>query len=267
VAQVLDWLGLAASKWLRACPSRRGQFPFHLFLGGRPIYVVYVNASGSNVLHKYYDDGWGPSWEDVEDLGGNVTFVTSTSRSPDRLDFVGRSGDSYVYKAWIHGEWLPGGKHWQTFGGDFASDPAITSWGPGRLDVVGITKDGYLEHRYWQHGLSTWEILGEGPFHGTPRITSWGEDRLDIWALGEDGELNHLFWDGTQYQGWESLGGKFTEIPQVVHWEAGKIDIIGKDGDVFVLKNFDGFNWNGWNSLAKPFASEPVVLAKRGSSK
>ncbi|CAI6100486.1 unnamed protein product [Clonostachys chloroleuca] len=228
--------------------------------------IVYVNASGSNVLHKYYDGGWGPSWEDVEDLGGNVTFVTSTSRSPDRLDLVGRSGDSYVYKAWIHGGWLPGGKNWQTFGGDFGSDPAITSWGPGRLDVVGITKDGYLEHRYWQHGLSKWGILGEGPFHGTPRITSWGEDRLDIWALGEDGELNHLFWDGTQYQGWENLGGKFTETPQVVHWEAGKIDIIGKDGDTFVLKNFDGFNWNGWYNLATSFASEPVVLAKRGEN-
>ncbi|CAH0053499.1 unnamed protein product [Clonostachys solani] len=227
--------------------------------------VVYVNASGSNVLHKYFDGGWGPSWEGVDDLGGNVTFVTSTSWGPGRLDLVGRSGDSYVFKAWSGG-WHPGDKEWETFGGEFSSDPAISSWGPGRLDVVGISKNGALEHLYWQHGLSNWEVLGEGPFHGTPRITSWGENRLDIWALGEGGELNHLFWDGTQYQDWESLGGKFTEIPQVVHWEAGKIDIIGRDGDTFVLKNFDGFNWNGWYDLATSFASEPVVLAKRGEN-
>lgn len=147
------------------------------------------------------------------------------------------------------------------------------SWDVGRLDIIGISEDATLQHKYYQDGWSEWEKLGEGPFIGNPVATSWGPNRLDIWAIDANGELNHLYWDGSQWSTWENLGGEFTDTPKVVHWNESKIDIVGKglDDNTFHLKGFDGSQWNpsetGWYDLAGPFESEPGLLAKNGSSK
>ncbi|KAI9148303.1 N-terminal binuclear Zn cluster-containing protein [Paramyrothecium foliicola] len=234
--------------------------------------LVYVNASGSNVLHKFFGGGqWGPSFDDVEDLGGDVISLTSGSWGENRLDIVARSHGSFVHKAWTGTEWYPDGKKWEDFGGDFSSNPAIGSWGPGRLDVVGISsKNGSILHKFWHEGWSEWENLGGGPFFGNPRVTSWGPGRFDIWAIDQSGELNHLFWDGTKYHGWSKLGGKFEETPQVDHWNATHIDILGKTGDVYHIKGYDGSQWNpsadGWYDLAKSFSSEPSLVARKGTN-
>jgi hypothetical protein len=235
--------------------------------------IVYVNASGSNVLHKSYGGGaWHPSWEGVEDLGGEVeaSSLASISWGENRLDLVAKSNNSFVHKAWTGTEWFPSTEKWEDFGGSFASSPAVASWGPGRLDIVGISKEGSVLHKFWHEGWSKWEDLGGGPFIGTPRITSWGPGRFDIWALDEKKELNHLYWDGSQYQGWESLGGSFEETPQIVHWNATKIDIVGKEDETYRLKNYDGSQWNpssdDWYSLATDLWSEPSVIARRGTN-
>lgn len=232
--------------------------------------LVYVNASGSNVLHKYYGGG---NWVGSEDLGGDVESVSSYSWGDNRLDIVAKNDDgSYVHKAWTGTEWYPSIGEWEDFGGELASQPALGSWGPGRLDLVGISSDsGSIHHKYWHEGWSKWEDLGGGPFVGTPKVTSWGPNRLDIWAVGKDGQLNHLAWDGTQYLKWEKLGGEFKDTPDVAHWDVSKIDIVGKIGDRYQLKNYDGSQWNpsseGWYNLASSYDSEPSVVARRETSK
>lgn len=235
--------------------------------------IVFVNATGGNVLHKYYGGGkWGPSWETAADLGGHVTSVTSGSWGENRLDIVAKLGNSFVHKAWTGTEWFPSDSAWENFGGDFSSDPVVTSWGPGRLDIIGISSDGgSILHKFWHEGWSKWEDLGGGPFVKMPKVTSWGPGRLDFWAIDEEGKLNHLYWDGSQYQGWETLGGSFSHVPQVVHWNATKIDIVGKEGSTYRLKSFDGSEWHpskdGWYDLASDFESEPSVVARRSTSK
>jgi hypothetical protein len=141
------------------------------------------------------------------------------------------------------------------------------------LDIVGISADnGSILHRYWQESWSDWESLEGGPFVDSPIVTSWGPGRFDIWAIDIDGILNHKFWDGTQYQGWERLGGPFSKTPKVVHWNESKIDIVGKNHrDTFVLKSFDGDKWHpdveGFYDLSGPYDSDPVLLARRQSSR
>lgn len=236
--------------------------------------LVYVNASGSNVLHKYFAGGsWGPSWETVENLGGDVVSVVSHAWGDQRLDLVAKRADgAFLHKAWTGSSWYPSVDGWEDFGGEFVSDPAVGSWGPGRLDIIGISdKTGSIYHKFWFEGWSKWEDLGGGPFVGTPKITSWGPQRFDIWAIDEYGQLNHLVWDGTRYLEWENLGGVFEETPAVVHWNVSRIDIVGKTGDIYVLKAFNSTHWvpdgDGWSRLASPFESEPAVLARHDTSK
>lgn len=241
--------------------------------------IVYVNGSGSggsNVVHKYFAGGnWGPGFEDVENLGGrDIVSVVNHCWGYQRNDLVARRHDgSYVHKAWTGSQWYPSVDDWENFGGDFASAPAVGSWGPGRLDIVGISaKTGSILHKFWFEGWSDWEDLGGGPFVGTPRITSWGPNRLDIWAVdSKDHHLNHLVWDGTRYLDWADLGGgHFEETPVAVHWDVDRIDIIGRAGDNYLAKAWDGQHWypedDHWGKLVAPFASEPAVLARRGTN-
>lgn len=235
---------------------------------------MYVNVSGSNVLHKYFAAGsWGPSFDNVEDLGGDVVSVVNYCWGDQRIDLVAKQSDgSYVHKAWTGWQWFPSVDTWESFGGDFISDPAVGSWGPGRLDIIGISAEtGSILHKYWFEGWSSWEDLGGGPFIGTPKITSWGPNRLDIWALDKYGQLNNLVWDGTRYLDWVKLGGVFEETPTVVHWNTSKTHIIGKIGDEYRLKAWNGEQWypeaDEWEKVAAPFESEPAVLARHGTSK
>ncbi|KAI0148999.1 carbohydrate-binding protein [Pestalotiopsis sp. NC0098] len=237
--------------------------------------IFFVNETGKNVLHKYFGGGaWGPSWEDADDIGGEIVAISSASWGADRLDVVGKNTDgSYAHKAWTGESWFPSGLEWEDIGGNFFSNPASVSWGLGRLDIIGLdANSGSLFHKFYHDGWSTWEDLGGGPFIGNPVATSWAEGRLDFWAIDSNGELSHIYWDGHRYSDWENLGGEFTDTPKVVHWKQGRIDIVGRslDSEIFHLKSFDGSQWQpsvtGWYDLAGPFDSEPALVSKRDSN-
>jgi hypothetical protein len=261
---------------LERLPAQVKGCPSVLSWGEGRLDIFYVNETGHNVLHKYFDGGaWGPSWEDAEDIGGDIIALSSASWGINRFDVVGKApNSSYAHKAWTGESWFPSETDWENFGGNFFSDPAIVSWGPGRLDVVGLDADsGCLFHKYYQGGWSEWEDLGGGPFVGNPVATSWGEGRLDFWAINSDGELLHIYWDGHGYSDWENLGGEFTDTPKVVHWKADRIDIVGRglSSDIYHIKSFDGSQWqpsvSGWYDLAGPFDSEPALVTKHAASK
>lgn len=239
--------------------------------------VYYVNKTGNNVLHKYLSAGtWLPAGSEQDDLGGNVTAVTSVAWGPNTTSLVGHSvNGSYAHRVRNQTGWQPADS-WEDLGRNFFSSPAVVSWGPGRFDVAGFdSESGSLWHRFFLNGTqaSAWEDLQGGPFIGNPVASSWGVGRLDFWAIDSEGELNHKFWDGHQWQGWEQLGGRFTDTPKVVHFEKGRIDIVGKniDDDKYYLKSYDGTRWNpdplGWWELAGPFTSEPGFVSENGTSK
>ena len=97
---------------------------------------------------------------------------------------------------WRGGHWTG----WESLGGAMRSDPAVSSWGPGRLDVFYIGTDQQLKHRFRWDGGSTW-APGEDTIGGLaldvtpPGAVSWGPGRIDVFAraLGPGGTA-HTWW-------------------------------------------------------------------------
>src|SRR5262249_35916583 len=110
-----------------------------------------------------------------------------------------------------------------------ASSPAVTSWGPGRMDVF-VTADAtdYQSHllhswadNYTWSGI--WEDLGMfGVGGGAPGAVSWGPGRIDVFASGQYHELRNRWFDSLY--GWTygfpdyfgNLGGNLTSLQVVV---------------------------------------------------
>jgi hypothetical protein len=78
--------------------------------------------------------------------------------------------------------------------GGFSEDaPAITSWGPNRLDVLIKGGDGVLQHRFWNGSRwSDWEFV-VNPLYSGPAAVSWGPDRIDVFGMGAEGQLLHIW--------------------------------------------------------------------------
>ncbi|KAK8127226.1 hypothetical protein PG984_008334 [Apiospora sp. TS-2023a] len=276
-----DWQPAGKFEYL---PAQSKGCPSVTSWGEGRLDIVYVNASGGHVMHKYFGGGeWGPSWKGAENLGNgghhdHIEAVASKSWGENRLDIVGRTKKgAYVHKAWTGKDWYPSGDKWEDFGGEFFSDPAIASWAEGRLDIIGYAANGSLMHKYYDGEWSAWEDLGGPGFIGNPHATSWGSNRMDFWGIdSSDGALHHLFWDGQGYQPspakWENIGGEFTDTPRVVHWKPDHVDTVGKslDDGKLRIKNYDAGQWNpsveDWWTLAGPFVSEPALVAKNNTA-
>jgi hypothetical protein len=76
------------------------------------------------------------------------------------------------HKAWNGTAWLPSPTGWDALGGAFASPPSAASWGPGRLDILGVGTDAQMYHKAWNGSAwlpspTGWDALG-GVFQGPP---------------------------------------------------------------------------------------------------
>src|ERR1051326_4193390 len=81
------------------------------------------------------------------------------------------------------------------------SDPAVTSWGPGRMDVFVTGYDpnngawgllhGWIDNNTWKSPY--WEVLGTGPLDDShPAATSLGVGHIDVFVRDYyDGSLLH----------------------------------------------------------------------------
>lgn len=219
-------------------------------------------------------DGW-------EFLGGSFVPAGAPavcSWSPDRLDIVAIGTDNGAWhKCWDGslGDWSPKGDGWQSLGGSFRSGSglAMTSWGAGRFDIVGIGHDGRCWHKAWDFATGwsppgkDWTPLG-GDFSTTDRLalTSWGTGRLDIVGVGQDGRCWHKAWDNVNGwspagEDWDALGGNFLAAPgiAVTAWGPGRLDLVGiSTGREAWHKSWqDDLGWSppdeGWQRLGGSF--------------
>jgi len=77
-------------------------------------------------------------------------------------------------------------------GASIQDSPAITSWGPNRLDIFARGTDNNLLHTYGEGSTwSDWEDLG-GPIFSSPAAVSSSPGRIDVFAAGEAGQLMHI---------------------------------------------------------------------------
>ncbi|MDQ6700898.1 MAG: hypothetical protein M3Z36_12030, partial [Acidobacteriota bacterium] len=122
---------------------------------------------------------------------------------------------------------------WQNFGGSLASEPVAVSWGPDRLDVFAIFRDGALWHKWWDGQIwNEWESLGGssstgGTFIGSPSAVSWSKDRLDVFAVGGDGLVYHFWWSAQTWAGPELLNSPpMTSGPTAISIAPNRLDVF-----------------------------------------
>jgi hypothetical protein len=149
---------------------------------------------------------------------------------------------------------------WQPLGGISTAKPAVSSWGPGRLDIFVRGFDAQLWHIWTNgNGWSSWEPLG-GVLTSGPAVASWGPNRLDVFVRGTDAQLWHLWWDGQRWNGWEPLGGVLTSGPTVASWGSNRLDVFTQGTDDAIWHQWwDGTGWSGWESRGGQSSGDPAA--------
>lgn len=143
-----------------------------------------------------------------------------------------------------------------------SSSPAVSSWAPGRLDILARGESHQLTHKWWDgRAWFAWESLG-GVIVGDPAAVSWGSNRIDVFVRGTDDALWHAWWDGRSWGGWESLGGILASGPDAASWASGRLDVVvkGTDGGLWQIF-YDGARWSGWTSLGGTTMSDPAAVS------
>jgi serine protease AprX len=147
---------------------------------------VFGVSPNNSIWHKFHTAQlFQPAG--FENFSGDVKYTPSVvSWAPDRLDYfvVGKNGSAY-YRYWNwqgsveNSSWVPWPYHeallGQNVAGDFVGPLGVASWGPGRLDVVGLTKNGSYLHLYFDGSdWKGWEDFG-GNFSSPPSVVAWSK--------------------------------------------------------------------------------------------
>ena len=169
---------------------------------------------------------------------------------------------------WLHNDdargiasiygWRTGWRAWEDLGGIITSDPAVSSWAPGRLDCFARGTDNAMWHKWFQGGWSGWESLG-GVITSAPDAVSWGPGRIDCFARGTNNALWHRWFQGG-WSGWENLGGVLTSGPAVCSWGAGRLDVFVRGTDNALWHKWFQGGWSGWESLGGTLTSDPAAV-------
>jgi hypothetical protein len=168
------------------------------------------------------------------------------------------NGIDYEIKGRLSGR--SDGVGWESLGGGLTSDPAVASWGSGRLDLFVRGTDRALWHKWFDGRWSGWESLG-GILTSSPGAASWSSGRVDVFVRGTDNALWHKWFDGRWFD-WESLGGGLTSGPAAASWSSGRVDVFVRGTDNALWhKWFDGGRWSGWESLGGILTSDPAVAS------
>jgi len=242
---------------------------------------TFTNYAGT-VWHRWSDDG-GINWAGWTQLptysAGLVGAVGVVSDQSGRLWVAAKATDgSIVFTGnsssdpnwWWPWTQLPGSFRgpggvvistgWSSndiyfFNAD--SYPAISSWGPGRVELfMNGTRQGdgsiALLHTWADNGQwsGRWEVLGTGLMHGSPAAVSWGPGRTDVFVRGGGYELEHKwFANGSWSSGWENLGGYLTTDMGVVASGSGRLNIFARATDGSLAVTWFNNGWGGWGSL------------------
>jgi len=153
-----------------------------------------------------------------------------------------------------------------SMGGTLTSQPAVSSWGPGRLDVFARGSGNSLQHRWLSAGSwSAWENVG-GVLTSEPAAVSWSAGRLDVFVRGTDNALWHNAGDGTRWYGWESLGGTLRAGPSVASWAPGRLDVFVTGTDNGVWHRWLAGRWRGWEAQGGSSVSSPAAVSAAGDT-
>jgi hypothetical protein len=78
------------------------------------------------------------------------------------------------------------------------SQPEVTSWGGGRVDVFWVGTDGNLWHDWYQNGWTGPQNLGGTPLDSLPEPVTYGQPGyLDVVWTGSNSSLRHATYTDT----------------------------------------------------------------------
>jgi hypothetical protein len=241
-------------------------------------------GDGSAVVEMYREpEGWSrfrPIYR--ADPGATVPLDTNltssiTLRGSPALSRWGQTGvvavvrgddDRYYYKfndsgssAWPVGSWtrIPGSTA-------LVGDPAVVSWGPGRLDVVGVGSDGTVWHNwYWNSAWGTWHSIGrpQSVTPSAPAMTTWGVERLDIFVRSGTTIYQKTYVGNGWPSTWTSRGSGFTGTPAAVSSGVDRIDLIGirdvpAGEQVPIWRRSYVNGWGSWSTELGTFGAGPL---------
>ena len=190
----------------------------------------------------------------TENLAPGVSLPSTSSPAVETwegnsLAIYVRGSDDNIYKKYAYAS---GWTEWMSLGAPSGqgavSDPAITSWAPGRSDMV-VVRGGrvfIMSTPTW----NDWQPLPDAPTQivSGPAITTWGPDRLDVFVRGSDDMVYHLACTADcsgaagSWGAWESLaGGTIRGKPAPVAHADETIDVFvhGMGDDLWAV-SYDG---------------------------
>jgi hypothetical protein len=243
-------------------------------------------AIGSDgLIYRKWSDDHGASWSArtvvPSPVSSSYRFIgtpTAVSDGVGRLTVFARDSlGEFSYKTYSNGAWSPaifwnalpgtdptaggGGLQLNGHSYTFVSDPAVTSWGQGRMDLFVYATDVFSADRNARFLLHTWannstwsgqwEVRGSGYMQGNPAAVSWGPGRIDIFARGGGNELDHEWYDSGNggWHGWENKGGILPASPVVASTGQGMLTIFtaGTDQHLWILTYAGG--WRPWTDV------------------
>jgi hypothetical protein len=236
------------------------------------------------------------AWLNWVDLGapsgsGAVSDPAVVSWAAGRYDLVAKRGSNVYIRTYQNNAW----GSWQSLGapsGLVPSTPAITSWGPNRLDVFVRGSDDKL---YWRKSTvncsgasgvwSSWTAVGSSQtFRGKPAAVSRSSGLISVFAHSPTGKVIAINKDATEtWSSWAELtnpGGSSTRsLPNaMLKWDSscsscsspaagsrlGGIDVYvrGDDDKIWISSwspndssaGFSTFAALGGSSIASPGA-------------
>jgi hypothetical protein len=142
------------------------------------------------------------------------------------------------------------------------ADPAVVSWGGGRVDLVVLDTDGRLRH-FTVSGGSCQErppVPGAAGLTGHPSLISWGPGRLDVF-MRDDRGVRHSFFDG-EWHGWTSVSPEARRTvgdPVATSWGRGRFDLYvpTNDGSMDHYWRADEVGLQGPEDTGGTFAGRP----------
>ncbi len=234
-------------------------------LGGVNTSDADMASSGVNNLDVFGRGSdnhlWHTSWNGIKWTGW-VGLGGSTVESGPGAVYQGGGQTDVMANLFNHevSHWFTFGSGWlsQTLGGNNTSDPDLSSWGSGRLDLFVRGSDAALWHRYWNGvSWSGWESLG-GSMYGGPGAVSWGPNRIDVVARSNDANhsLTHWWYDGS-WHCCDNLGGINTSDPDLATTASGHLVVAVRGSDnALYLRQYDvGNGWGAWEQVPSSYGT------------
>lgn len=147
------------------------------------------------------------------------------------------------------------------------SAPAVTSWGPGRLDTFVQGNDQAVWHTWYDSaGWHPWESLGT-IIISSPAAVSPAPNRINLFGMGTDHRVWQKTWNGTTWSPWQPVGAPppgitSSSAPAVSSWGADRLDLFVQGSDEAIWHaSWNGAAWSSWESLGPTIISGPAAAS------